>query len=146
MWPSPLSVPKRPWLLAWWTLSRRKGCPALGPSPAAQLEGSAYQGSFLARHGIPTADYAVFDALAPAEAYVRTQGAPNVIKADGLAAGKGVVVAMTEGEARLPSRRCWAAKGFWCSGGDRSVYGRRWPASSLWPMGKIFCLPDLPGS
>ena len=78
-----------------------EGLPCFGPrAAAAQLEGSkAFTKAFLARHGIPTADYAVFDALAPAEAYVRTQGAPIVIKADGLAAGKGVVVAMTEGEA-----------------------------------------------
>lgn len=67
---------------------------------AAQLEGSkAFAKEFLARHRIPTADYAVFDALAPALAYVRERGAPIVVKADGLAAGKGVVVAMSLGEA-----------------------------------------------
>jgi phosphoribosylamine--glycine ligase len=67
---------------------------------AAQLEGSkAFAKEFLARHRIPTADYAVFDALAPALAYVRERGAPIVVKADGLAAGKGVVVAMSLEEA-----------------------------------------------
>ena len=78
-----------------------EGLPCFGPrAAAAQLEGSkAFTKAFLARHGIPTAAYAVFDALAPAQDYVRAQGAPIVIKADGLAAGKGVVVAMTEGEA-----------------------------------------------
>ena len=67
---------------------------------AAQLEGSkAFAKSFLERHGIPTARHAVFHDLAPALAYVRAHGAPIVIKADGLAAGKGVVVAMTLAEA-----------------------------------------------
>jgi phosphoribosylamine--glycine ligase len=73
------------------------GLRCFGPSAkAAQLEGSkAFAKDFLARHGIPTARYAVFAAFEPALAYVRAQGAPIVIKADGLAAGKGVVVAMT---------------------------------------------------
>jgi len=68
-----------------------------GPSKgAAQLEGSkAFTKDFLARHNIPTADYANFTELEPALAYLREQGAPIVIKADGLAAGKGVIVAET---------------------------------------------------
>jgi phosphoribosylamine--glycine ligase len=72
-----------------------------GPTAAAaQLEGSkAYAKDFLARHGIPTAFYQVFTEQAPALAYVREKGAPIVVKADGLAAGKGVVVAMTQAEA-----------------------------------------------
>ena len=72
-----------------------------GPTAAAaQLEGSkAFAKDFLARHAIPTAHYAVFAELAPALAYVRKRGAPIVIKADGLAAGKGVVVAMDLAEA-----------------------------------------------
>ena len=53
----------------------------------------------MARHGIPTAAYATFTDLAAAERYVRERGAPIVVKADGLAAGKGVVVARTEAEA-----------------------------------------------
>ena len=80
---------------------RAAGLRIFGPTAAAaQLEGSkAYSKDFLARHGIPTAHYAVFDALEPALAHVRQRGAPIVIKADGLAAGKGVVVAMTLDEA-----------------------------------------------
>jgi len=78
-----------------------EGLRCFGPTAAAaQLEGSkAFAKDFLARHGIPTAHYAVFTELAPALAHVREKGAPIVIKADGLAAGKGVVVAMTLDEA-----------------------------------------------
>jgi len=68
-----------------------------GPSKgAAQLEGSkAFTKDFLARHNIPSGAYANFTELEPALAYLREQGAPIVIKADGLAAGKGVIVAET---------------------------------------------------
>ena len=68
-----------------------------GPSAAAaQLEGSkAFTKDFLARHGIPTAAYANFTELQPALDYLRERGAPIVVKADGLAAGKGVIVAET---------------------------------------------------
>jgi phosphoribosylamine--glycine ligase len=78
-----------------------EGLRCFGPTArAAQLEGSkAFAKDFLARHHIPTAHYAVFTELAPALAHVRSTGAPIVIKADGLAAGKGVVVAMTLDEA-----------------------------------------------
>ena len=78
-----------------------EGLRCFGPrAAAAQLEGSkAFAKDFLARHAIPTAHYAVFTELAPALAHVREKGAPIVIKADGLAAGKGVVVAMTLVEA-----------------------------------------------
>ena len=74
-----------------------RGLPCFGPSQgAAQLEGSkAFTKDFLARHGIPTAAYANFSELEPALAYLREQGAPIVVKADGLAAGKGVIVAET---------------------------------------------------
>ncbi len=77
------------------------GLPCFGPSAAAaQLEGSkAFTKDFLARHNIPTADYQNFTDLTLALAYIREQGAPIVIKADGLAAGKGVIVAMTLDEA-----------------------------------------------
>jgi phosphoribosylamine--glycine ligase len=77
------------------------GLPCFGPTAAAaQLEGSkAFTKDFLQRHDIPTAAYKTFSELAPALAYIREQGAPIVIKADGLAAGKGVVVAMTLAEA-----------------------------------------------
>ncbi len=72
-----------------------------GPTrAAAQLESSkSFTKDFLARHGIPTAQYAVFTEIAPALVHLRERGAPIVIKADGLAAGKGVVVAMTLAEA-----------------------------------------------
>jgi len=75
--------------------------PCFGPSAAAaQLEGSkAFTKDFLARHDIPSAAYKNFTELEPALAYIRAQGAPIVIKADGLAAGKGVIVATTLAEA-----------------------------------------------
>ncbi len=80
---------------------REHGLPCFGPSAAAaRLEGSkAYTKDFLARYNIPTAGYRNFSELEPALAYIREQGAPIVIKADGLAAGKGVIVAMTLAEA-----------------------------------------------
>jgi len=80
---------------------RAAGLRVFGPTAAAaQLEGSkSFTKDFLARHRIPTAHYAVFTELQPALEYVRKHGAPIVIKADGLAAGKGVVVAMTVAEA-----------------------------------------------
>ncbi len=80
---------------------RAAGLAIFGPSAAAaQLEGSkAFAKDFLHRHRIPTAHYAVHADLDAALAHVRANGAPIVIKADGLAAGKGVVVAMTLAEA-----------------------------------------------
>jgi phosphoribosylamine--glycine ligase len=71
--------------------------PCFGPSKgAAQLEGSkAFTKDFLARHNIPSGSYRNFTELEPALAYLREQGAPIVVKADGLAAGKGVIVAET---------------------------------------------------
>lgn len=75
--------------------------PCFGPTArAAQLEGSkTYAKDFLKRHSIPTAAYASFTDSAKAIAYIRKNGAPIVIKADGLAAGKGVIVAFNEDEA-----------------------------------------------
>ncbi len=80
---------------------RAAGMAIFGPSAAAaQLEGSkAFTKDFLARQQIPTADYQNFTEVEPALAYVREKGAPIVVKADGLAAGKGVIVAMTLEEA-----------------------------------------------
>ncbi len=77
------------------------GLKIFGPTKAAaQLESSKdFAKAFMIRHGIPTAAYATFTDADEAHAYVKQQGAPIVIKADGLAAGKGVVVAMTEQEA-----------------------------------------------
>ncbi|SPK73114.1 phosphoribosylglycinamide synthetase phosphoribosylamine-glycine ligase [Cupriavidus taiwanensis] len=80
---------------------RAKGLRVFGPTQAAaQLESSKdFAKAFMQRHGIPTAAYQTFADAAQAHAYIDAQGAPIVIKADGLAAGKGVVVAMTLEEA-----------------------------------------------
>ncbi|EUJ09634.1 phosphoribosylamine--glycine ligase [Methylophilaceae bacterium 11] len=80
---------------------RAKGLKIFGPTKAAaQLESSKdYAKAFMMRHHIPTAAYGTFTDAEAAHTYVRAQGAPIVIKADGLAAGKGVVVAMHEDEA-----------------------------------------------
>lgn len=77
------------------------GLRCFGPSRgASQLEGSkTFAKDFLARHHIPTAAYAAFTDVDEARAYIQAQGAPIVIKADGLAAGKGVILAQTEVEA-----------------------------------------------
>jgi phosphoribosylamine--glycine ligase len=82
-------------------LFRARGLRIFGPTrAAAQLESSkAFAKDFMQRHGIPTAHHATFSHPVPAHEHVRAAGAPIVIKADGLAAGKGVVVAMTEEEA-----------------------------------------------
>ncbi|MEQ2026125.1 phosphoribosylamine--glycine ligase [Xenorhabdus szentirmaii] len=81
---------------------QRAGLTIFGPTQAAaQLEGSkAFTKDFLARHHIPTAAYQNFTEIKPALAYLEKTGVPIVIKADGLAAGKGVVVAMTMEEAQ----------------------------------------------
>jgi phosphoribosylamine---glycine ligase len=78
-------------------LFRSKGLRVFGPTKAAaQLESSKdFAKAFMKRHGIPTAEYQTFTEPQPAHDYVNAKGAPIVIKADGLAAGKGVVVAMT---------------------------------------------------
>ena len=80
---------------------RARGLRIFGPTQkAAQLESSkAFAKDFMKRHGIPTAFYETFTDAAAAHAYVDQHGAPIVIKADGLAAGKGVVVAMSLAEA-----------------------------------------------
>lgn len=90
------------------------GLPCFGPTAAAaQLEGSkAFTKDFLRRHDIPTANYRNFSELAPALDYIRQQGAPIVIKADGLAAGKGVVVAMTLAEAEQAATEMLAEGSF----------------------------------
>lgn len=80
---------------------QERGLPCFGPSKnAAQLEGSkAFTKDFLSRHNIPTAFYQTFTDIEAAKNYIAENGTPIVIKADGLAAGKGVIVAMTEAEA-----------------------------------------------
>ena len=91
-----------------------RGLRAFGPRKgAAQLEGSkAFTKDFLARHHIPTADYQNFTEIEPALAYLQEKGAPIVVKADGLAAGKGVIVAMTLEEAENAVRDMLAGNAF----------------------------------
>ena len=93
---------------------QRAGLRCFGPSKgAAQLEGSkAFAKDFLARHHIPTAAYGNFTDMDEALAYVREQGAPIVIKADGLAAGKGVIVAMELEQAEAAVRDMLAGNAF----------------------------------
>ncbi|WP_394227188.1 phosphoribosylamine--glycine ligase [Pseudoalteromonas spongiae] len=91
-----------------------EGLAIFGPTAAAaQLEGSkSFTKDFLARHKIPTADYQTFEQIEPALAYLKEKGAPIVVKADGLAAGKGVIVAMTEQEAEDAIRDMLAGNAF----------------------------------
>ena len=93
---------------------RAAGLTIFGPTQgAAQLEGSkAFTKDFLARHNIPTAEYQNFTEVEPALAYLREKGAPIVIKADGLAAGKGVIVAMTLEEAEAAVNDMLAGNAF----------------------------------
>ncbi|OOH88470.1 phosphoribosylamine--glycine ligase [Pasteurellaceae bacterium 15-036681] len=93
--------PEAPLVVGVVDVFRAAGLKIFGPTQAAaQLEGSkAFTKDFLARHKIPTAEYQNFTEVEPALAYLREKGAPIVIKADGLAAGKGVIVAMTLTEA-----------------------------------------------
>jgi phosphoribosylamine--glycine ligase len=93
---------------------RAAGLRCFGPRAlAAQLEGSkAFAKDFLHRHNIPTARYAVFTELNPALAHVRRHGAPIVIKADGLAAGKGVIVALSVADAEQALHDMLGGKAF----------------------------------
>lgn len=90
------------------------GLTIFGPSQAAaQLEGSkSFTKDFLARHSIPSAAYQTFTEVAPALDYLHSVGAPIVIKADGLAAGKGVIVALSEVEAEAAIRDMLEANAF----------------------------------
>ncbi|MBX9447937.1 phosphoribosylamine--glycine ligase [Dickeya chrysanthemi] len=93
---------------------RAAGLKIFGPTQAAaQLEGSkAFTKDFLARQRIPTAEYQNFTEIEPALDYIRRKGAPIVIKADGLAAGKGVIVAMTLEEAENAATDMLAGNAF----------------------------------
>jgi phosphoribosylamine---glycine ligase len=95
-----------------------RNLPCFGPTKgAAQLEGSkAFTKDFLARHKIPTADYENFTEIMPALAYLRKKGAPIVIKADGLAAGKGVIVAETLEQAEEAVRDMLSGNAFGAAG------------------------------
>ena len=98
---------------------RAAGLKIFGPvRAAAQLESSKeFAKSFMLRHGLPTAAYAAFSEAAPAHAYIDKHGAPIVIKADGLAAGKGVVVAMDIAEAHAAVDRMLVDKQLGEAGG-----------------------------
>jgi phosphoribosylamine--glycine ligase len=106
--------PEAPLVLGVVDAFREAGLPCFGPTRgAAQLEGSkAFTKDFLARHHIPTGGYGNFTYIDEALAYIREQGAPIVIKADGLAAGKGVIVAMTLDEAEAAVRDMLAGNAF----------------------------------
>ncbi|MCK9487815.1 MAG: phosphoribosylamine--glycine ligase [Xanthomonadales bacterium] len=88
------------------------GLRCFGPgAAAAELEASkAFSKEFMARHGIASASYAVFDTLEPALIHVGRQGVPIVVKADGLAAGKGVTVATTLAQAEAAVRACFSGR------------------------------------
>jgi len=94
------------------------GIPCFGPTRgAARIEGSkAFAKEFMTRHGIPTAGHRVFSELEPALVYLREVGAPIVVKADGLAAGKGVVVAGARAEAEQAVRDMLADERFGAAG------------------------------
>ncbi len=93
---------------------RESGLACLGPTAdAAELEGSkAFAKAFMARHGIPTAAYRTFEDLGAATDYIREHPAPMVIKADGLASGKGVEVAATKDAALLAAERMLSGQAF----------------------------------
>ncbi|MBL8312000.1 MAG: phosphoribosylamine--glycine ligase [Burkholderiales bacterium] len=97
---------------------RAEGLKIFGPTrAAAQLESSKdFAKAFMKRHGIPTADYETFTDAVAAHAYVEAKGAPIVIKADGLAAGKGVVVALTLAEAHTAIDMMLADNAFGAAG------------------------------
>ncbi len=97
---------------------RTAGQRIFGPTAqAAQLEGSkAFAKDFMQRHGIPTAAYGSFTEIAAAETFIRAQGAPIVVKADGLAAGKGVILAQTEDEALAAVHDMLAGNAFGSAG------------------------------
>lgn len=110
--------PEAPLVLGIVDQFRAAGLKCFGPTQAAaQLEGSkAFCKDFMARHQIPTAAYATFTEVDPAITYIHQQGAPIVVKADGLAAGKGVVVAKTEDEAITAVRDMLAGDAFGAAG------------------------------
>lgn len=97
---------------------REAGIAVFGPSTeAAQMEGSkGYMKDFCARYNIPTAAYARFKSLDKAKEYIRQQGAPIVIKTDGLAAGKGVIIAQTIEEAEQVAADMLSGKSFGTAG------------------------------
>ncbi len=106
--------PEVPLVLGVVDLFAKAGLKCFGPTKgAAQLEGSkAFSKDFFARHNIPTATYGNFTEIDKAVAYIKSQGAPIVVKADGLAAGKGVILAETEAEAIMAVEDMLAGNAF----------------------------------
>ena len=121
------------------------GLKCFGPSAkAAQLEGSkTYCKDFMARHNIPTAEYQTFTEAQPAIDYIQSKGAPIVVKADGLAAGKGVIVAETEQQAIAAVEDMLSGNGFVRQGivlSSKSFSSEKRPVLLLLPMVKALCL------
>jgi phosphoribosylamine--glycine ligase len=123
------------------------GIPAYGPNKVgAQLESSkAFCKDFFARHEIPTADYATFTEVAPAMEYLRTHPAPIVIKASGLAAGKGVIMAETEAEAEAAVTDMLEGGAFGNSGCEivieEKLYGEEVSIHAIVSGSDFVCLP-----
>jgi len=110
--------PEVPLVAGLWDGLAARGLVALGPSAkAAAIEGSkAFAKDLMARHGIPTAAFATFDEPGPARAYCRKLGAPVVVKADGLAAGKGAIVCPTLAQAEEAIVLCMERRAFGAAG------------------------------
>ncbi|MEA3413035.1 MAG: phosphoribosylamine--glycine ligase [Pseudomonadota bacterium] len=106
--------PEAPLVLGIVDAFREAGLPIFGPTRAAsRLEGSkSFAKAFLARHDIPTAEFGSFTDADEAESYIRAHGAPIVVKADGLAAGKGVILAKTVDEAVAAAREMLSGNAF----------------------------------
>ncbi len=118
---------------------RARGLRIFGPTrAAAQIESSKdFAKALMRRHGIPTADYRTFDDASEARAYVTERGAPIVIKADGLAAGKGVVVAMTLQEAHAAIDATLTGTAVRASSSKNFSKARK-QVSSCFPMARTF--------
>src|SRR5215212_10776832 len=114
--------PEAPLALGLADLLGARGIPVFGPSrAAAELEWSkAFAKDFMRRHGIPTAPYGVFTALEPAQHFIRNARFPLVVKADGLAAGKGVLICSTAADAEMAVRSALVHRDFQAAG-DRIV-------------------------
>ncbi|MGC6424798.1 MAG: phosphoribosylamine--glycine ligase [Lentimonas sp.] len=123
------------------------GIPAYGPKQeAAQLESSkAFCKDFFARHNIPTAEYANFTEVEPALEYLRTHPAPIVIKASGLAAGKGVIMAETQEEAEAAIKNMLEGGAFGASGAEivieETLYGEEASIHAIVSGNSFVCLP-----
>jgi phosphoribosylamine---glycine ligase len=126
---------------------RAAGLSTFGPgADGARLEGSkVFSKQFFARHGIPTAEFAVCDSVADADAAVDRLGGDVVVKADGLAAGKGVVVCSTPDEARAAAREMLEARRFGDAGArvivERKIPGREVSVLAITDGARCVVLP-----